>query len=731
MKNCKTCTILVVFFLMINSYSQKINLHELHVMSGNKNWEFSNKYLLSKGWDYNDSQKGDDEHYNTISWGYNKTGYDKEKALGWIYIFTYDGLPNKVVYRFREKSYYSDIREQLKSFGYKFQSEQILDNKVIAVYGNTTYSLEISYVREIEEDSYSDSGSYTVYEITVFKKGGVYDPDNGMKKDFDENGNLKVEYSMKDGQANGPIKYFNPDGNVLRTSYMIKGSETGFSTTYYYDNDTGDVKAKYSGEVVNDKKEGAWSLKILKNDKELTMSQTTYVNDIEEGSFREVTSDTIIYGQYSKGLLDGKYQIFKDVSNAYVNRIEADTVNLKKVVTGFFLENKRIGLWKFYDPEGTLTKEGRYLDSLQVGTWKYYYKKAKDQDNNIEEYSGKLFLEENYKRGKLSGNVIRYSYLDMIENPCTDDNKKICYESRFVKISQHATYEDDELNGPYELKDKNDVLLAQGTYVYGKKESKWRERNYSDVIRWKGETTETGNYINDKKEGKWERYDDDNRLIESYFYNSDQLNGEHTLFDSNRPSERRDFNSGLLVGLKVLDNAENIITMYQLSDFTDTKYNCTKTERNTSGIFIRTYRVDKNGQKNIDPFMFRTDFETLPPSSKILDGYYECKTLDERPLEKGQYINDHKAGTWITYHYDQKVKTEFEYDVYGKVQKEYYYDIRKEEPFSGEFLYKDNNSDITEERKIKDGLRHGTTRYRDTNDKTIKKETYKDGILKA
>ena len=30
----------------------------------------------------------------------------------------------------------------------------------------------------------------------------------------------------------------------------------------------------------------------------------------------------------------------------------------------------------------------------------------------------------------------------------------------------------------------------------------------------------------------------------------------------------------------------------------------------------------------------------------------------------------------------------------------------------------------------KNGVRNGTTRYKDANDKTIKKESYKDGILK-
>ena len=84
---------LILLFLIFNTTNaQKLSLADLHGMSANKNWETSNKYLLSKGWDYNNSVKGDNEHYNTITWAYNKTGYETEKAPGWFYVYTFDGL---------------------------------------------------------------------------------------------------------------------------------------------------------------------------------------------------------------------------------------------------------------------------------------------------------------------------------------------------------------------------------------------------------------------------------------------------------------------------------------------------------------------------------------------------------------------------------------------------------------------------------------------------------------
>jgi hypothetical protein len=57
--------IIIVYFLILGQIiqAQKINLVELHSMSSNKNWETSNKFLLSKGWEYYDSKVGDDEQY--------------------------------------------------------------------------------------------------------------------------------------------------------------------------------------------------------------------------------------------------------------------------------------------------------------------------------------------------------------------------------------------------------------------------------------------------------------------------------------------------------------------------------------------------------------------------------------------------------------------------------------------------------------------------------------------
>ena len=75
---------LIVILLLANtiSYSQNLSINELFALSNKQNWDEVNEYLLKKGWEYYESSKGDDTHYNTITWSYEKENYsDIEKQV--------------------------------------------------------------------------------------------------------------------------------------------------------------------------------------------------------------------------------------------------------------------------------------------------------------------------------------------------------------------------------------------------------------------------------------------------------------------------------------------------------------------------------------------------------------------------------------------------------------------------------------------------------------------------
>lgn len=718
-------------FISFSLNAQKISLAELHTLSSNKNWETSNKYLLSKGWEYYNSKVGDDENYNVITWSFQRDYYDDKKANGWFYIYTFDGLPNKVMYRFRTKAFYTTVKNQLTANGYRLSDEEILNQRVIAKYTNSNYVLELTYSREENDENDYGLNSFTAYEITVYKKGGVYDPNNGKKVLFDEDGNLDTEYTLKDGKISGEVKWFNKDATLKRVDNFKAGLADGLSTTYYYDDTDKKLNGKYFGIIKNEAKTGKWQFNIIENNSERNLSYETYINDIKEGDFRDFTSDSLIYGTYKNDQINGKYIVYRDLSRIFLgNAIQTDTAKLVKTSEGHFLNNKKTGYWKEYSLSGLLKAEGNYADSLKTGKWKIYYEKYVDEKDKELPYSGKLHTEENYVQGELDGQVLSYSFLKKVEVPCKNTEDHDCFIEEFIPVNAKVHYTKGLLNGSFEMKNEKNEVIAKGFYLNGKKSGEWTHLNSSAVSLFNDHTIEKGFYISDSKEGKWERFDFDNKLIESYFYKKDLIDGEHLLFSKGRITEKRLFSNGDLINLTLLDSNENARINYKITTVSNTKLICEKFEKLADGLFTTQFSIKKESGKAINPATFAIDFETLDNNLKSKDGSYKKETLDKKIIEEGNYSNNIKVGTWVNYYYDQNIKTSFEYNGYGIVQSEQYYDLKSNTFFSGEFIFRNFEDGTIEERKVKDGFRNGTTRYKDNNGKTIKKETYNTGILK-
>jgi hypothetical protein len=130
---------------------------------------------------------------------------------------------------------------------------------------------------------------------------------------------------------------------------MVNGSENGISTEYIYKDSTGTLIGKYIGNVINDKKNGKWQVNFIKNGIENNLSYSHYENDVKEGQFREIHGDTLIYGNYKNGLINGKYSLYRDFNKLILGgNTETDTTKLVKTSIGQFVANKKQGLWKNY-----------------------------------------------------------------------------------------------------------------------------------------------------------------------------------------------------------------------------------------------------------------------------------------------------------------------------------------------------------------------------------------------
>ena len=328
--------------ISFDSFEQKLSLTDLTNLCNKKNWEYVNETLLSKNWTFFDSEKGSSIKYNTITWSFNKDYYGDE-AEGWFYLYTYDGLPNKISFSVFNKKSYSIIQNSVATAGFKLVNSEIGDDEVISTYENTNYSLKI--LTEKRSDDEWDNTSITAYNITLVKKAGIYDENNGKKTDYYYDDVVKAEYILSNGKFNGPFKSYHENGQLKKIGSYLNDDEHGnfveydeegnkvveyvmskglkndvlkfyengklsFSNTfvndikngqhieYYYSEETGLMNFKLIGNYLNDEKNGNWKLYYTDDTKERLVTFENYSYGILNGLFKDIQGDSIIVGSY-------------------------------------------------------------------------------------------------------------------------------------------------------------------------------------------------------------------------------------------------------------------------------------------------------------------------------------------------------------------------------------------------------------------------------------------------
>lgn len=746
---------LLLLTLIISSavFGQKLSLTDLTNLCNKKNWQDVNQFMLTKGWTYYNSEKGDTDNYNTITWSYNKESYS-DKAQGWFYLSTFDDYPNKISYSIFNKASYLLIQNSLSTNGFKVVDSEIEDEKLISTYANTGYTLIITNAKSNDED-WTDR-SLTSYIVTLIKKSGIYDNDNGKKTDYYDDYTVKLEYSLLNGKLNGPFKFYDEKGNIKKSGnysngflsgktieydedgqrtaeYIMNNSkknglftyyednkvsytrnykddvENGLYTGFYYDDATNKLSLKEIGQYVNDEKNGNWKMNYLDGTTEKTLSYTNYLKGIKEGQFQDVKGDSLIVGNYKADELSGTYKVYLDIKKSMVGGIiNTNIPELTLIEEGQYSTGKKSGYWKKYTMSGSLSADGNYIEDLEDGAWNYYYPNYVKENGEPEPFAKKLVLKQTYLSGKLNGKAQRFYYKEEIKYPCDevdDSGVKIdsCSKFKIHQIFETSHYKDGELTGNYELRDSINQLVSKGQYE------------------------------DDLKEGNWISYLQGNKIDKEINYKSGLIDGQYILYnDNNNPIAIKQFENNLLKqSVTYLNDSQTktfqLDILQRENDFLKVK----KTKYLDNSLFSKVYRVSNGSYSEI---AFDYNFLLLTNDNKetntvYTDGEYILTTLNNEPIVTGTLFKENKVGKWTYYYYDQKVKIENKY-IDNAVVDELYLKL-DDTLFSGEFEYVDTDKNIKEERKIKDGLRNGKTEYIDTKtNKTVNKETYKEGKLK-
>ncbi len=135
---------------------------------------------------------------------------------------------------------------------------------------------------------------------------------------------------------------------------------------------------------------------------------------------------------------------------------------------GFYIDEKRHGLWRFFNERGQVVTENYYHHGENHGVWKVYYS------------HGKVAKEKTWHYGERDGNWIRYY-----------ENGQIHFKSVF---------KNDKLNGRYEVYGINGRKRVEGFYQDDLQHRKWtfytpRGEKQKVVHYNKGEVVEEIIYI--------------------------------------------------------------------------------------------------------------------------------------------------------------------------------------------------------------------------------------------
>lgn len=732
--------------------AQNLTLAELQNLCRLSDWETGSNTLTRKGWEYHDSKRGNTYEYSTITYAHGKNSWNEDRASAWFHFYTYNNRVEQVMYQPTDNAYKA-IKAALSANGYKQIDNQIHDNYITTTYSNSSFILEIETTTQ--ERAYG-GGTVVTYLISLVRKGGIYDVDNGEKvtyyygtstvkerytlKDgkrngkgysYYEDGSLESVITYVNGNGNGPYNFYYENGNPKITGTLLNNEKNGLVTEYneegikdnecYYKNgerngqfigykfNNGELFLKQTGNYLNDEREGLWQMQYLLDGKWITIMFSNYSNGMLHGAAKEWSfgSDSIVYCNYNYGKRDGSYQVkggLLDMGNLF------DDNDLFVLVDGYYTNGKKSGYWHYKNKLMQPAAEGKYVDDEKEGVWKYYY-----INNHIDCIA-------NYHWGKLHGKYIKYKK-DIALNSFTPSltSNVIIKDS----IDYICNYSYDELNGHYEQHDNNGNIIAEGNFYNNQRDGRWTEIDIEQDIKY------YSNYKNGKLDGVCEMYSySTNKKRVTNNYKDGKLDGRQVWLDSDgKIFMASEFKNGYMQQQAMYKDgrvlSEFTLTSKGSYSFTGREilYYTEKDNPDISHIITMRYYDIHPDSVLTKPFksVFGNGIK-MEKNGKVL--IYDHQN---REIINGEYTYNKETGIWKYTYYGQNL-----YYIVNKNGQNipWLFYTLNELPFSGKFTNHEklDGSDVTVIYKIKKSLIEEITYSNPTTGKTISKLKFKDGL---
>ncbi|WP_317897130.1 toxin-antitoxin system YwqK family antitoxin [Aurantibacillus circumpalustris] len=524
----KIILLLSTFLVSLNLNSQSLSLNELFSLCNRKNWDEVNEVLLLKGWEFHDSRKGDDNHYSTITWSFDKNSYN-DRAPGWFHLYTFEDLPNKIFYTFTNKKYYNVLKSSISSAGMVLVKSSIEDNQIVAKYSNAKFYISLISEKREKENYSEDENSLTAYSVELIKKEGVYDNENGLKQSFDENGNITYEYTLRNNVIHGNAKVYYSSGQVKSNTNFLNGNKHGHSIEY---DENGDIISEFN--YINGEKNGLY--KIFENNK--IVLEGFLKNGIKSGAFKTYDDNGFIDQEYyfKNDLLDGQYIAYDYIDNKLA---------LKTI--GTYLNDAKSGLWqtfKITDKKTELLMFTNYINNEKEGA----FKRVKNDS----------IIFGNYKADQLNGEYLVFTSLNTlffgrIDGDTTNSplivkgfysngfktgywqyyaiSRSIIKEGRFyedLKVGEWRYYFDKYVSEKGATMSYSGLLYLIENYQSGKKNGKETRYGYLNSIKIMCDTSENRN-VNPLDSCNSLKYE---KVLNTYYFKNDDLHGPFEEKDS-------------------------------------------------------------------------------------------------------------------------------------------------------------------------------------------------------
>ncbi|MBN2813439.1 MAG: tetratricopeptide repeat protein [Bacteroidales bacterium] len=257
-----------------------------------------------------------------------------------------------------------------------------------------------------EQNKLNGPGKYINFEEKFIRNYGyTNDTLDGRVSEVWFNDTLKLEYTSRMGNYEGPYRAFYPNGNPEILQHFTNDKKTGKWSEYYYNG-----QLSREGEYNN---EGnlVGSIRSYDRNGKLMADESDYENDKLTGYYTRYfpEGNVQIRRYYRNDSLrnsesfdaSGKllYQSEANGDSLYIKTYYADGVLMEE---GWLVHGKNQGCWKKYNPLGILSEERNYLAGIQTGHQYFYFPSgqvSKVYDSDSSYMMG--FYKEYYPSGQL------------------------------------------------------------------------------------------------------------------------------------------------------------------------------------------------------------------------------------------------------------------------------------------------------------------------------------------